>query len=78
MEFQAIFSKTPRGISEVKNRAARLPRNLLSVLALIDGRSTLERLLRESKLSEMKFRQAIERLEEEGFIKACGAGVEGE
>ena len=69
MELQAIFTKTSRGISEVKNRSARLPRNLLNVLTLIDGKSTLDRLLRESKLGEMKFEQAISRLEEEGFIR---------
>lgn len=73
MELHAIFTKTPRGITEVKTRAARLPRNLLSILALVDGKSTLDRLLRESKLAETKFRQAIARLEEEGFIKVFAA-----
>ena len=78
MELHAIFTKTPRGITEVKTRAAKLPRNLLSILALVDGKSTLDRLLRESKLAETKFCQAISRLEEEGFIKvfAAGPGVE--
>jgi hypothetical protein len=74
MELHAIFTKTPRGITEVKTRAAKLPRNLLSILALVDGKSTLDRLLRESKLAETKFCQAISRLEEEGFIKVFAAG----
>jgi membrane protein involved in colicin uptake len=76
MDPNAIYTKTPRGVSEVKHRAARLSRNLLSVLTLIDGKSPVGQLLQSAKLPEIKFRGAINELEEEGFIRVAATGSE--
>ena len=54
MDNNTIFSKTGKGVLEIKNKAGKLPKDLLKVLTLIDGKSTVADLLVKAKLNDAK------------------------
>ena len=45
---QTIYTKTAKGVLEVKNKTIRLPRELERVFALVDGKSTVAEMLQRN------------------------------
>jgi len=69
MENNTIYSKTGKGVLEIKNKAGKLPKDLVKVLALIDGKSTVTDLIAKSKLSNADMNKALSDLSTGGYIK---------
>ena len=45
---KTIYSKTPKGVLEIKNKISKLPRDAGMVFLAVDGKSTAANLLRKS------------------------------
>ena len=69
MDNKTIYSKTGKGVLEIKNKAGKLPRDLVKVLTLIDGKSTVADLMAKSKLSDSDVNKALGDLTTGGYIK---------
>jgi cellobiose-specific phosphotransferase system component IIB len=69
MDNKTIFSKTGKGVLEIKNKAGKLPRDLVRVLTLIDGKSTVADLATKSKLNDAEINKALSELTTGGYIK---------
>jgi hypothetical protein len=69
MATKTIYSKTGKGVLEIKNKAGKLPKDLVKVLTLIDGKSTVAELASKVKLSEAEMNKAIGELKAGGYIK---------
>ena len=75
MSEQTIYTKTAKGVLEVKNKTIRLPRDLENVFGLIDGKSTVAEMLQKNdSLSFEEMTQALEKLATDGFIKVFSMG----
>ncbi len=72
----AIFSKTGKGVQEAAGKTSHLSRGDRAVLAAIDGKSTLGEVSRKfDKITDVKFRQLIQQLDKDGFIREVSAGA---
>ncbi|HZR02276.1 MAG TPA: hypothetical protein VFA81_03775 [Burkholderiales bacterium] len=69
MNRTAVFSKTGKGLLEIKNRANRLSKDQYKVLNLVDGKSSLLDLAERAKVSEIEVRKILTALCESGYIK---------
>jgi len=69
MDMKTIYSKTGKGVLEIKNKAGKLARDLLKVLSLIDGKSNVAEIIAKSKLSDAEMDRALLQLSAGGFIK---------
>ena len=69
MDNKTIYSKTGKGVLEIKNKAGKLPKDLVKVLTLIDGKSTVDDLTAKSKLSDAEIGKALGDLTTGGYIK---------
>ena len=69
MDHKIVYSKTGKGVLEIKNKAGKLSRELAKVLGLIDGKSSVEDLIAKSKLSEADVGRVLRQLEDRGYIK---------
>jgi hypothetical protein len=69
MHPKTIFSKTPKGVLEVKNKTAKLPRDVGLVFLSVDGKSTAADLARKSGLNEKALDAALQKLIADGFIR---------
>ena len=69
MDQRIIYSKTGKGVLEIKNKAGKLSRDLAKVLTLVDGKSAVEDLISKSKLSDADIERSLKQLEEGGYIK---------
>ena len=69
MDNKTIYSKTGKGVLEIKNKAGKLPKDLVKVLTLIDGKSTVADLISKSKLSDADMNKALGDLTTGGYIK---------
>jgi len=69
MDNKTIYSKTGKGVLEIKNKAGKLPKDLIKVLTLIDGKSTVADLMAKSKLSDADTSKALGDLTAGGYIK---------
>jgi len=69
MDNKTIYSKTGKGVLEIKNKAGKLPKDLIRVLTLIDGKSTVADLMAKSKLSDADTSKALGDLTAGGYIK---------
>ncbi len=69
MDKKTIYSKTGKGVLEIKNKAGKLPKELLKVLTLIDGKSTIADLLARSKLNDGEMNKVLGDLTTGGYIK---------
>ncbi|HXF67112.1 MAG TPA: helix-turn-helix domain-containing protein, partial [Burkholderiales bacterium] len=76
MHPQTIYTKTPKGVLEVKNKTAKLPRELGLVFLAVDGKSTVADLLKKSGMEESQLHEALEKLAADGFIKVFSAPAE--
>ena len=69
MDNKTIYSKTGKGVLEIKNKAGKLPKDLVKVLTLIDGKSTVADLMSRSKLGDADMNKALGDLTTGGYIK---------
>src|SRR5258706_9418208 len=69
MHPQTVFTKTAKGVLEVKNRTIRLPRHLGLVFLVVDGKSPVSELPRKARLDEETVTQALEKLVADDYIK---------
>ncbi|MGH8710404.1 MAG: AsmA-like C-terminal region-containing protein [Burkholderiales bacterium] len=75
MNLKTIFTKTGKGMLEMKNKA--LPKDISRVLTLIDGKSSVGNLLnKDDKFTEVKLREVLKKLEDEGYIRVFSTGPE--
>lgn len=66
---QSIFTKTAKGVQEVKNRTIRLSRDLALVFLAVDGKTTVAELPKKTSFDEATVLRTIEKLAADGYIK---------
>ncbi len=69
MDNKTIFSKTGKGVLEIKNKAGKLSKDLVKVLTLIDGKSTVADLTAKARLTDAEINKALSDLTTAGYIK---------
>jgi hypothetical protein len=75
MNLKTIYTKTGKGMLEMKNKT--LPKDISRVLTLIDGKSNVGSILgKEDKSDEAKLREMLKKLENEGYIRVFSTGPE--
>ena len=75
MNLKTIFTKTGKGMLEMKNKA--LPKDISRILTLVDGKSSVGNLLdKDDKLTEGKLREMLKKLEDDGYIRIFSTGPE--
>ena len=62
---KTIYTKTPKGVMEVKNKTAKLDRAAGQVFLVVDGKSTVADLLKKSGIEEKILHEALEKLRAE-------------
>ena len=70
---QTIYTKTAKGVLEVKNKTIRLPRELGLLFLAVDGKSRVTDLAEKSGLAEEQLPAALEKLVADGYIKIFAA-----
>src|SRR5262245_13060678 len=70
MNRTAVFSKTGKGLLEIKNKANRLSKDQYRVLNLVDGKTNFADLAERAKVSEIELRKALTFLSDSGYVKA--------
>ena len=74
MDTNALVAKTAKGDEEILRRSHGLDRNLRYVLILVDGKSTIQQILRKGHgLPDME--ASLQSLAEQGFIHVDGEPV---
>ena len=66
MHPQTVFTKTSKGVLEVKNKTIKLPRDLGMVFVAVDGKSTFADLVSKSGIGARKLEEAIDKLVADG------------
>ncbi len=69
MDQKIVYSKTGKGVLEIKSNARKLSRELAKVLSQVDGKSAVADLGAKSKLNEANLARCLKQLEDEGYIK---------
>jgi hypothetical protein len=69
MDKKTIYSKTGKGVLEIKNKAGKLSRELGRILSLIDGKSTVADLSAKSRMADGDIIRCLKQLEDTGYIK---------
>jgi hypothetical protein len=69
MDKGTVFSKTGKGLLEIKNKSNRLPKDQLKILNLVDGKTALGDLVAQSRIPEIELRKLVGLLCDGGFIK---------
>ena len=73
---ESVYTKTAKGILEVKNKAVKVPRELTLVLLAIDGKSSIGELQPRSGMTAPQFHHAIGNLVADGYIKVVSPARE--
>ena len=69
MDKKTIYSKTGKGVLEIKNKTGKLSKDLAKVLTLIDGKSNIADLLAKARFDDAEMDKAITQLSAGGYIK---------
>ncbi|MGH8863582.1 MAG: hypothetical protein ACREVZ_02885 [Burkholderiales bacterium] len=69
MDKKTIYSKTGKGVLEIKNKAGKLAKDLVRILTFIDGKSTVAELISKSRLSDADMSRSLSQLSNGGYIK---------
>ena len=72
---EAVYTKTAKGVREVRNKSVKLNRELGLVFLSIDGKSTVADLLPRSGMTGPQLQHAINALVESGYIKVVASRV---
>lgn len=69
MDRATVFTKTAKGITQVNQRSASLPKDLMKVLKLIDGKSNFAQLMEKAELDKGAMEIALNKLTKDGFAR---------
>jgi hypothetical protein len=69
MHPKTVYTKTSKGVLEVKNKTIKLPRDLGLVFLSVDGKSTIADLVQKAGMPQNKLQQALDQLVADGYIK---------
>jgi hypothetical protein len=69
LDKKTIYSKTGKGVLEIKNKAGKLSKDLVKVLTIVDGKSTVADLMAKAKFDDAEMDKAITQLSAGGYIK---------
>ena len=69
MDRTTVFSKTGKGLLEIKSKSNRLAKDHFRVLNLVDGKATLSDLAEKSRVIETELRKILAQLTDGGFVK---------
>jgi len=69
MDRGTVFTKTAKGITQVNQRSASLPKDLMKVLKLIDGKSNFGQLMDRADIEKAPLEIALAKLTKEGFAR---------
>jgi len=72
----SVFSKTGKGLLQLKYRSHGLPHDQLRVLSLIDGKTTAGELAFRSRIDEVGLHNALSALIDSGFIREVTTAVD--
>jgi hypothetical protein len=72
---QTVFTKTAKGILEIRNKSTRLPRELSALLELVDGTASVVELSDRSGLATLQLNSALGTLAADGYIKAVATAA---
>jgi hypothetical protein len=76
MSQDTIYTKTAKGVLEVKNKTIRLSREFERVFSLVDGKSTVTEMLEKANgMAYEDLGPALDKLAQDGFIKVFSAGA---
>ena len=75
MDMSSVFSKTGKGVLQLKHKAHPLPQPLVRLLGLIDGKTTLAGLMARTELREVELCHAVRVLSDDGFIREVAISV---
>ncbi|MDP2241251.1 MAG: AsmA-like C-terminal region-containing protein [Burkholderiales bacterium] len=70
MALNTVYTKTAKGVLDVKNKALRLTRELGLLFLAIDGKSTFANLALKTGIAENKLKEALDKMVADGHIKA--------
>lgn len=73
---QSVYTKTARGILEVRNKTIKLPRELASVFLSVDGKSTVGDLLQRLGITAAQLHQSLNALVADGYVKMVHSSVQ--
>ena len=77
MHSDTVYTKTAKGILEIKNKTVRLPRDIGLVFLAVDGKATVAELESRSGMPAEKLHQTLEKLVADGYIKTIGGPAAG-
>src|ERR1044072_2527337 len=69
-----IYTKTAKGILEVKNKSVKLPRELGLIFLSVDGKASVGELQPRSGMTPAQLQHALNALVTDGYIKVVGQG----
>src|SRR6185295_11373931 len=72
---ETIYTKTAKGILEVKNKSVKLPRELGLIFLSVDGKASVGDLQPRSGMTPAQLQHALNTLVTDGYIKVVGQGV---
>jgi hypothetical protein len=72
---QTVYTKTAKGILELRNKSARLSRELALVFQSVDGKATVADLLPRSGMTAAQLHQALHTLVSDGYIKTVATAA---
>jgi hypothetical protein len=72
---QTVYTKTAKGILELRNKSARLSRELAVVFQSVDGKATVTELLPKSGMTAPQLHQALNTLVSDGYIKTVATAT---
>src|SRR5688572_22385311 len=71
---ETIFTKTAKGILEVKNKSVKLPRELGLIFLSVDGKASVGDLQPRSGMTPAQLQHALNTLVTDGYIKIVAHG----
>jgi len=69
MDNTTVFTKTAKGITQVNQRTASLPRDLMKVLKLVDGKSTFAQIMEKAGMDKPSLDKAVKALIKDGYAR---------
>jgi hypothetical protein len=67
---QTIYTKTAKGILDVKNKTVKLSREASQVFNAVDGKSTVAEILQKLEMDASALDGVLEQMSSDGFIRA--------